>query len=199
MAVDAGAWCTLNEIKYHLHIGISDTTYDTLLEQLINSSYKILEQYIGHPIKSATYTEYYDGDNTNKLLLRKWPIVSVTSIHVDPDREFNSDDLINASNYYVDTEHGEIEIFQGLAAGPAWFDKGIKNVKVIYVAGYATIPNDIRQASIWHVAWMFRRSDTEGTTAQSLGGKSETYDERAIPEWLRHVLAPYKERVQYGF
>ena len=194
VAIDSGAWTTLAYAREHLHIGISETYFDDQISNLINRSYKILEAYLGHAIKSTTYTEYYDGDGTKKLLLRKWPIVSVTSINVDIDRDFASDTVMDSDDYYVDTENGIIDVWQETGVGPTVFEFGIKNVKIIYVAGYATIPNDLVHIANEHVAFLFRRSATEGTTSQSLGGKSEIYDERDMPAWLRHRLSPYKDR-----
>lgn len=194
VTIDTNAWTTLAYVREHLHIGISETYFDDQLSNLINRSLAILEAYIGHGIKSRTITEYYDGDGTNKLVLNKWPLISVTSIHVDSERVFGSDYLMDTDDYYVDTEHGIVEVFQETGSGPVSFECGVKNVKVVYVAGYATIPADLVHIANEHVALLFRRSATEGTTSQSLGGKSEIYDESSMPRWLMHRLAPYKDR-----
>lgn len=194
MPLNAGVWTTLDNVKIHLGLLTSDSSQDALLTNMINASQRICEQYLHHPILQASYTEYYDGDGTGKLILRKWPIISVTSIHIDIDREFDSDDLADPTNYYVDSENGIIEFYRAFAAGPAWFDEGIKNIKVVYSAGFASIPDDLIEAADEHVAWMFRRANTEGTTQQSLGGKSEVYDDRKIPDWLKLKLLPYRDR-----
>ena len=194
MAVDANAWISLADARTYLKIPSSDTDDDSLLETLINYSYKALEKYIGHQIISATYTEFYDGDGTRLLVARKWPIISVTSVHVDIERDFESVDLVDSGNYVTDTDNGIIEIFQEEATGPTVFERGIKNVKVIYVAGFAAIPNDVKLAGLRHVAYLYRQENTEGTTSQSLGGKSESYDQKPIPDNIQFLLRPYKDR-----
>lgn len=189
MTVDAGAWTSLANVKEHLDIDGSDTTYDAFLTSLVNRSYKVLEAYIGHAIKSATYTEDYDGDSTNSLLLKNYPIISITSIYDDVDRNFTASTLIPAADYVLDKEEGMVRLFQNTSA----FKSGILNVRITYVAGYATIPADVEMAGIAHVAWMYRRANTEGTTAQTLGGKSEQYEMSFLPEYLKQMLRPYRK------
>lgn len=199
VTIDSGAWTTLNNVKEQVHLGISELDFDDQLSNLVNRSYKILEKYIGRPIKQATYTEFYSGDNTGELVLRKWPVISVTSVYVDTklDRVFGSDTLVDSANYYVDVDSensvGAIQFVQQNGTGPTFFEFGIRNIKVTYVAGFATIPNDLVHASTMHVSWMFRRSDTEGTNSQSLASKTETYDNDLIPAYIKQILYPYKD------
>ena len=200
MSVDVSAWTTLNRVKRHVHIGLSDSSKDTFLEEIINSTYKVLEKHIGRQVLQATYTEYYDGDSSGRLILKKWPVISVTSIHVDPEREFGSDDLMDADDYYLDTELGIVEVFQATGSGPTSFPKGIKNVKAVYVAGFTSIPADLAQVATEYAAFVFNRSGTEGFRSQSLGQKSESYEvgslriDLAIPLYLTWKLDQYKER-----
>jgi len=195
--LDSNAWITLNDAKEHLHIGISETEFDDQLINLANRSYKILEKYLGRQMKSQSYTEYYDGPDEYKLVLRKYPVVSVTTVHVDIERDFGSDTLVDSGNYFVDTNVdtsvGTIEFFDADGSGPVWFEPGIRNVKVVYTAGFATIPNDLVHAGCMHVAWLFKRSDTEAMKNASLGGKTESYESDMIPHYIKQVLLPYKD------
>lgn len=194
MAVDAGAWTSLNRLKRHLHIGLSDSSKDDFLEEIINSSYKVLERHIGQALLQATYTEFYDGDDSNILILKKWPVISVTSVHVDSERDFDSDDLVDSGDYVVDTELGIIEIFQAEGSGPTWFAKGTKNIKVIYSAGFASIPADFAQVGTEYAAWIFNRSGTEGFDSASLGAKTESYDKAFLPAQIIWKLDQLKHR-----
>lgn len=191
-SVDANAWNTLAEIQEELQISISETDHNDYLINLINRSYKILEAYIGQQIKSKSYTEHYSGDSTGKLLLKNRPINSITSIHEDVERVFGSDRLIDSGNYTFDANSGLVEIFQHDGTGPSWFESGVRNIKVIYNAGYDTIPNDLKEAGCKFVAWLFRRSNTAGTVRVSLGGHSEEFDGEKIPKFIKFWLDPYK-------
>jgi uncharacterized phiE125 gp8 family phage protein len=193
VALDSAAWiANLTELKAHL--GITDAAQDTFLENLTNRAYKILETYLGRVIKSATYTEYMDGDGTGELILNQFPIISVTSIHDDLDRDFTSTFLIAATDYVIYKERGVIKLFRNEGA----FQKGLQNLKVIYVAGYATVPGDLVDALIQMVEFMYNRSRTGGMQSQSLGGKSETYDQSRIPAEVKRTLNSYRVYCKSG-
>lgn len=200
MAVDSNAWTSLANVKEHLQIASTDTSKDAFLENLINRSYKVLEKYIGRQIKSRSYTEHYDGDGTDTLLVEQWPIISVTSLHDDIDRKFESDSLIAAADYVIYGDNlGDYKIRllgQGsfrFGYGPVFTD-AVQNIKIVYTAGYATIPADIETASIIHVSHMFNKSAAEGHLSMSLGGLAKTYDPKAIPEEVKFMLEPYRKR-----
>lgn len=199
MAVDANAWTTLNSVKSHLHIGISDTHCDEFLESLINIAYKRIERHIGRQVKEKQYTEYYNGDGTNRLVLRRWPVTSVTSVKMGPYGDITN--MVDVSNldYFIDLDPdssiGVIEIAQSMnSISPSYFEIGIRNVRVVYNAGWTVVPNDLKHALNMHVAWLFRRAGTEATRAQSLGGKSESYEDTDFPPYIKQFLDPYKER-----
>ncbi len=199
MAVDANAWITLIEAKVHLGLATPvDPHCDEFLEALINASYKRLEKYIGRQAKRKTYTEHYSGQSKNTLLLLHWPLISIASIHVDQTRVFGSDTLMASSDYFFDvdpdTSVGLVEIFQTTGAGPTFFEKGIRNIKVVYDAGYEPLAENMKHICKMHVAWLFRRAGTEATRSQSLGGKSESYEDIDLPPYIQSWLSPYKDR-----
>lgn len=191
MSLDAGAWTTVAAVKQALKIDTLDTDHDNELEALINACYLMLEAYIHHPLKAADYTEYYDGDGTNSLVLRKYPINSVASIYDDLTREWAASTLIPSTDYLIDNEEqiGTVRLYKNTAI----FASGIKNIKITYNAGYATIPNDAARACIMLVAYYFNRQGSEGMTAQSIGGKSESYVDEALPLYIRQMVNKYKE------
>jgi uncharacterized phiE125 gp8 family phage protein len=193
MSVDAAAWTTVANCK--LQLGISDSTQDAFIESLVNRSYKILETYLGRQIKSQTLTEYYDGPKDNaqdSLLLNVFPIISITSIYDDLDRIWADSSLLDPANYVVYKERGIVKLYRN----EGFFQQGIQNIKVVYTAGYATIPGDIEDAGIQMVEHMFNRARTAGFQSQSLGGKSETYDNDEIPAAVKRVLRNYRVYVR---
>lgn len=196
MSLDSANWISnLTELKTHL--GITDSTQDTFLENLANRAYKILETYLGRQIKSQTLTEYYDGPESpdqSELILNQFPIISVTSIHDDLDRGFSSTYLIDSGDYVIYKERGVVKLFRNEAA----FQKGIQNIKIVYVAGYSTIPGDLVDALIQMIEFMFNRARTAGFQSQALGGKSETYDNDQIPAMVKRTLSSYRIRIRFG-
>lgn len=63
-----------------LHLGISDTSQDTLLTALESAAEAAVLNYVGRPIEQASYTDYYSGAGQRDLALRVWPV----SLTVDP-------------------------------------------------------------------------------------------------------------------
>lgn len=188
--VDPAAWTSLANVKEVLKI--TDVDRDSLITNIINRSYKILETYLGRVMKSATYTEYYDGDGSETLLLEQYPIISVTSLYDDPERVFGSDTLLDPSNYLIYKERGSIKLYNDESV----FMCGLQNIKVIYVAGYATMPGDLEDACIQMAETIFNRVTTGGFDQATLGQESQQYDKDLIPYNALRTLQGYKK---YGY
>ena len=107
------------------------------------------ERHIGVPLTATTYTEYYDGDGSAELYLlhhnpwseatpRPVTLTSVTIIDTDDtETAFTATELANVVKYP-----------HKLVRRSGAFTSGVRNVKVVYVAGYVTVPDDIKQAAL---------------------------------------------------
>lgn len=188
MSLDSACWiANLTELK--LQLGITDATQDSLLESIANRAYRVCEQYMNRKIKEATYTEYYDGDGTAELLLAQYPLVSVTSLFDDVDRDYGADTQIAATDFMLYKERGILRLDGGDQAA---FANGHQNVKIVYVAGYSAVPGELIDALLQMIETMFNRAQTGGFTTASLGGKTETYDLSEIPPQVKRVLRHHK-------
>ena len=78
-----GDLTTVEKVRTYLNLTSLDA--DAKLGGLISSSSAWVTSQIGHPILSATYTETVNGNGTTSLVLRRSPVVSVTSVTVDGD------------------------------------------------------------------------------------------------------------------
>ncbi len=213
------ALTTLADLKTYL--GISDTSEDSLLNLLIADADAAILGYIGRTIEQATLTEYYSGDASQMLVLKQRPVTAVTSVHVDDSGYAGQGSGAFASatewtagtDFYIRTEvenesnTGELVAIKGPGTFTAdhqpktwgeWPD-GTGNVKVIYVAGYATVPSDIAGACRILVAWM-RASRDNGMPVKSekLGSYSYTLlDDTGIPELatIRGICNRYRNMI----
>ena len=79
----------------------------------------------------TTYTEYYDGQNSYKLFLPKYPIRAITSIHIDSDRTFDAATQVDSDNIITSKLGHGIVTLDGQI-----FVKGHGNVKIVYTAGW---------------------------------------------------------------
>lgn len=131
---------TLQDLKDFLKM--TETTDDDKLYDLLRDADAEVLERCGRNFEQATVTEYHDGECSNRILLDEYPVASVTSVHDDVDRVYGADALIDAADYVCRIKTGELIYENGC------FADGINNVKVVYVAGYATVPRDIKLACV---------------------------------------------------
>lgn len=137
---------------------------------------------------STSRTEYFDGDGSDTLYVKAYPITTVTSLYVDPDRDYGSSTLIDTDDYSVYENEGTIKTDGNLLAG------GRKSVKLTYTGGYTTIPEDLQHAVKELVMFWYKRNTDKrvGVTSVSIGDKSITY-EKDIPESVMSVFKRYRD------
>jgi Phage gp6-like head-tail connector protein len=185
MALDIYALTTLAKVKTHLNV--LDASQDAILERFINESSYIIEEYIDRKILTRSYTEYQDGRNNNRIILKQWPITAVAEVWSDPSSEFtDSANQIPSTDYRIVQE---IEI----ALLTRSFGKGTHNVKVVYTAGFATTPYPLESACIWLVEYFYdiRSGHRVGTRSKSKNGETVSYMD-AWPSWMVDQLDKWK-------
>ncbi|MFW9872371.1 MAG: hypothetical protein ACFFG0_04655 [Candidatus Thorarchaeota archaeon] len=80
------ALMALNDLKLRIGISTSDTTYDTVLTNIINGTTAIIETACNRRFASTSYTnEKYDGDGTNLLFLKNYPVTVLTRLAIGTD------------------------------------------------------------------------------------------------------------------
>lgn len=65
-------------------LGITSTTQDTLLEQLLAAASESIKRYTHRDLEAGLYTEYQDGNGCRDLILRQRPVTSIASLWEDP-------------------------------------------------------------------------------------------------------------------
>lgn len=130
------ALCTLAEVK--TLAGIGDTSQDARLELIINSVSAQIASYCGCSFARATYTnETYSPSNRQLLILRSWPVVSVSSLTVDGTAttdyvlspEYSSAGFLYRRQGWM----GQAVYRTVLTDDPVAMDR---TIQVTYVAGY---------------------------------------------------------------
>lgn len=177
---------TLAKVKSQLDIPSSDVSQDTRLNTFIAAASQAIESYCERKFESTSYTEYHHGRRMNFIMPREFPIISVTSIHIDNDRVYSANTLIDASDYSV-ADRGRTIYYNGK------FPQGFNNIKLVYTAGYATVPADIDLACIWAVEWFerHRKDRNMGRTSVSKGDESVGILAE-MPPMVLQMINPYK-------
>ena len=123
---------TLNELKDWL--GITKNVYDIFLQRIIDYSSKYILSEIKKPCEIITYEELIDGDSSNVILLKKYPIYKILELYISDDNIFDQSELISPSDYSIKKDSGLI-----ILNGSQVFTKGIDNIKCKYKAGLGLI------------------------------------------------------------
>jgi hypothetical protein len=145
---------TLANVKTRL--GITTTADDTLIALLQTSADSWIANYCGRDFVGGAYTEYFPG-NTEFLTLVNFPVISVTSVNVDPAQVFGSNTIIDPSTYVVHSERGVIQSKVGPFVAPyrnpglvnsdrAIWSRSPRAVQVIYSTATGNVPNDVKEA-----------------------------------------------------
>ena len=142
---------TTSACKAFRNIPSGTAEHDEELARLIPAVQEFLEAECGRSLSGQTsFTEYYHGDEwRDRLLVACAPLASITNLWDDPTRGYLTP--ISASSYAIeDADAGMIRLLDGLT-----FSKGLRNIKITYQGGFATIPADLEQAAI-ELVWACR-------------------------------------------
>lgn len=175
---------TLSRLKRFLDI--SGTEFDTLLAELITAASDAIQSYCGRPFNSLSRSEFHDG-GSDTLILRVRPVTEVTKIYSDPSRQWAAGSEISPTHYVVKREEGIVVYAYGA------FAPGVRTVKIIYTAGYATIPEGVAKACVLVCASWFHRS-REGAGRMGSPPRLAAYPEEIGPV-AGELLHPYREIV----
>lgn len=138
---------TIGEARDALGLDPQDTTNQTLLAAYITAISSRLDDACG-PIVQRTITgETYSGGR-HTIWLKKTPVVSITSVTEYEDLtpttlSVRSNTSHPSNGYMFDQTMGTISRFS--SALPDYFEPGIHNIAVTYVAGRYTTTNTVSE------------------------------------------------------
>src|SRR5262249_40930765 len=121
------ALTTLERVKQELSISGSES--DALLTRKIDEASSDIEAHLARTFRRETLTETVWGNPgcAEYLVLERWPVVSITSVHVD-------DVLVPAAEYRLDPEAGILYRLDASGYPCVWV--WCKKVVIVYVGGY---------------------------------------------------------------
>jgi uncharacterized phiE125 gp8 family phage protein len=186
---------TLANVKSRL--GVTSSADDTLLGLLQASADQWVTNHCDRDFAGGTFTEYLPG-GSEFLLLRNYPVSSVTTVKVDPAYGFGSETIISSTAYVVHTERGVIQS----VAGP-FFPCAPRVVQVVYATATSAVPDDVKQAYALLVGHWYRQVKTQvatgfqNVTQQKAGDLFATYAREALTGWpppadVVRLLEPYR-------
>ncbi len=183
----ANAICTRKEVKDYMNIVQADNTLDNLFHDVIGRISTAFESYCSRKFHADDYTEYLDGDGGRNLFPNQFPINSIASIHDDSDWQWDSDTLIDSADYRIADDR--YIVYSGI------FGLSPQNIKLVYNAGYSTIPVDLTQAAIEEVGRKIKHRQDFDEAVKTLGDGSVTFQEMNFLTQTIKTLDQYKLHV----
>lgn len=196
MAIALAANALLTEVELEAML---QTLLDTdVANSLINVASQQAETICRRKFIKQTYTlqKYSVQENTKYLMLKNYPIVSVTSV-----TEYDAQNNVLVYTY---TENLEYQVY--LDEGYLYFygrvPTGHNNIRITYEAGYviADVPNDLKGAVAQLCGFYNASRMKAGVGAESIGAYSITYAGSSgantggypIPENIYNILLAYR-------
>lgn len=158
-------YCTVSELKSW--DGVPDTDGDAILETVINSVSRWIDDYTWRFFYStsatAEETRYYTADNG--LYLYTDDIVSITTLKTDDDGDRTYEttwatadyDLIPYNASTLGIPYYRIEVS---TTGDYTFPRVRKGVEIVGVFGWSAVPPAIKQACLIQCARIFKRKNS---------------------------------------
>jgi uncharacterized phiE125 gp8 family phage protein len=196
MALDTtNALVSLAEAKTFLKISASSE--DSVIEDFINRASIWANDYTGRRLLFRSNSDSYDGDGSDLILLRDYPVTSIPDFRIDDGTNEGSPPSVSSDDYTINPKSGLIKLKNGVM-----FVKGFMNVTITYTAGYTTPPETIKEAVLLYVGHLYRRQYADqkfGVQSETVGDRTTTYGSDDIIPKAKSLLNPYRsERVLFS-
>jgi hypothetical protein len=189
---------TLEELKTAKKLSKLDD--DPQLESLISSVSQLVKTYCAN-----SFVDYYGTDktetfnvtwDTNVLQVTESPLNTITSVEERTSYSSAYTALTEeAFEYYIDTDTDTV--FRTNSTGFIYWPQGPGSVRVVYKAGYSTVPLDLKLAII-DMIWYYHKDEHKvhrsiGSTSISNKGTSSQRNNVGFPDHIKRVLDLHKQ------
>lgn len=192
----SNGYSDLASFKAFKNIDSTDTTDDTVIEDIIEAVSRYIDRKTGRTFYAKSETRYFDVPEGRELDLRA-DLLTVTTLT-------NGDGTVIAAAYYNleprnSAPYYAIKIKQ--SSPYLWqLDTNGNMEGVISVAGTwgfsATTPDDIKELCLEIASNIYQRRSGQGAdAAATITGAGVVLSPRDVPGWARDVLEFYKRRL----
>ena len=188
---------TLAAVKLDGDISGADADRDTVLNSIIAGVSKRMQNWMDRPIVQTTATdEKIDSIGDYKIQTRHYPIISVSSL------EENGTALTEDTGFEIeeeDLERGQIIRISG--DDPIAWVRGRRVVKLTYIHGFASVPDDLVRAATAQVLQEYHETVQSGDGWRGLASKGVdpaaaiAYDKLVWTRDTIPAMQPYRRQV----
>lgn len=169
-------------------LGTKDDELETV-ETIISWIEKKAESIIGRKLTRETRTSYLEGFGNDKIILPVIPVIELTSVSLDSNREFS--DVLDPGDYYCDLESGVITLFKEKTP------EGVKTIKVVYTAGFTseTLPSDLKFNFVEAISWNLNRLRDKnfGVRNMTTPDGVNISNELVLPMGVQRTIESYRD------
>ena len=179
--------------------GINNPKHDLRLETLVPAVSQLVKTYCGNSIIDFFSTNKEELFNinwdTHIVQLTESPVNALVSVSERPDQG-SSYTLLNSGNNDFYLDKATDSVFRTNSTGYSNWKKGPGAVKIVYTAGYATTPSDLKLAVFDLITYYLQDEHKErkvlaGASIQNQATTSMR-DNVAFPDHIKRVLDLYK-------
>lgn len=196
--LDSFALTNLTDAKEQLGIPPAVTTDDNVVTRIINASLDYVETFTDRKILSRSSTEFQDGRRNNRILTGQWPVTAVAELWDDPESEFTDTNLqFDSADFALDGDIGDgatgIVLLRSGTATQRQFIQGTRNIKIVYTAGYVTVPYAMLEATMFLISFYYDKKQDKSTQIEQKNKNTETTKFlKKVPPFIDDLLMPYK-------
>jgi hypothetical protein len=175
--------------EYKAHSGISSTNQDSTLALVIPKVSDLIKN-----ICRRTFVDYVDESKVevkrslthNRFLAAETPLMSVSSVEFSDDYGQTYTSLVEFTDYVIDVDSDAVEII----SSPYVDYSKVNAFKFTYNAGYETIPQDLKMATMDLVQY-YMRNDSAVHSTKSVSPNTmqiEYVSSTNLPAHIKRVL-----------
>ena len=192
--------------QYKDFAGLQGVQNDARINVIIDSVSQLVKTYCGTTIidfATSDKTEYFNiaDDYVDRIILSESPLISVSQVQERQNQAeayatliTDNSDSSGKYEYVLDMESDSI--IRTNSTGHKYFPKGVKSVKVVYRAGYTTIPEDLKLACFDLIKYYLKDERKERMTIQGSTVENATStslrNNIGFPDHIKRVLDMYK-------
>ena len=177
----------VSKADYKVYLGISSTNQDNIIDFLIPKVSEFVKTYCRRSFidyVSSAKIEYFNG-GIPFYLVQEQPLISVQDLFYSTDYGQTYTALTVNVDYVVD---GDLVVPIGTE-----FPYVLKGYRLVYSAGYASVPNDLKLA-VYDLMSYYMKNDVavnavKGTNATTM--QIEYITDTALPSNIKRVLDMY--------
>ena len=195
-------WVGFEEFREYLGLADDERSEDTVLRQLLQAAIELVEGYTNRHYGVYQYDEIIEIKCTDRVKLKHFPVYTLVAI--TPTVKVIPRDVNNlltetvtdsqVSFYYrLDSANGIIHLTDS-----AGFDEPYDGILlgISYLAGFATVPEPVRQAVLGLGASLRSIANTEGITSVRMGSVAFAMQRGLFDGKIGVSLYPYRNNYQ---